>query len=97
MTFLLCLRAFFEFLSIFCRSETRPPEDDEEEEEEILGSDDDEQEDPKDYVKGKVPVFYCLMKKFKSLNFYQKIFSLILTNLDQTHRDLLKITTKNFW
>ena len=53
MTFLLCLRAFFEFLSIFCRSETRPPEDDEEEEEEILGSDDDEQEDPKDYVKGK--------------------------------------------
>ena len=45
----------------------------------------------------KVPVFYCLMEKFKSLNFYQKFFSLILTNLDQTHRDLLKITTKNFW
>ena len=44
---------FWVFLSIFCRSETRPPEDDEEEEEEILGSDDDEQEDPKDYVKGK--------------------------------------------
>ena len=45
----------------------------------------------------KVPVFYCLMEKFKSLNFYQKFFSLILTNLDQTHRDLLKITTKFFW
>ena len=45
----------------------------------------------------KVPVFYCLMKKFKSQNFYQKFFSLILTNLDQTHRDLLKITTKIFW
>ena len=46
----------------------------------------------------KVHVFYCLMKKFKSLNFYhEKIFSLILTNLDQTHRDLLKIMTKNFW
>ena len=45
----------------------------------------------------KVPVFYCLMKKFKSLNFYQNFFSLILTNLDQTHRDLLKITTKIFW
>ena len=42
-------------------------------------------------------LFYCLMKKFKSLNFYQEILSLILTNLDQTHRDLLKITTKNFW
>ena len=26
-----------------------------------------------------------------------KFFSLILTNLDQTHRDLLKIMTKNFW
>ena len=45
----------------------------------------------------KVPVFYCLMKKFNSQNFYQNFFSLILTNLDQTHRDLLKITTKIFW
>ena len=42
----------------------------------------------------KVPVFYCLMKKFKSLNFYQKFLSLILTNLDQIHRDLYKITKK---
>ena len=45
----------------------------------------------------KVPVSYCLMKKFNSQNFYQNFFSLILTNLDQTHRDLLKITTKKFW
>ena len=34
------------------------------------------------------------MKKFKSLNFYQNFFSLILTKLDQTHRDLLKMTKK---
>ena len=44
----------------------------------------------------KVPVFYCLMKNCNDTNFYKKIFSLILTNLDQTHRDLLKITKKNF-
>ena len=44
----------------------------------------------------KVPVFYCLMKKFYSQNFYQIFFSLILTNLDQAHRDLLKISTKYF-
>ena len=56
-----------------------------------------EQSFPNEYlVCTKVPVFYCLMKKFKSQNFYQKFFSLILTNLDQTHRDLLKITTKKF-
>ena len=48
-------------------------------------------------ISGKVPVFYCFMKKFDSQNFYQNFFSLILTNLDQTHRDLLKIMTKNFW
>ena len=43
----------------------------------------------------KVPVFYCLMKKFKSLNFYQKYFFTFFTILDRTHQDLLKITTKN--
>ena len=32
------------------------------------------------------------MKKFKSLNFYQKNLSRILIHHDQTHRDLLKIT-----
>ena len=32
--------------------------DDEEEDEEILGSDDDEQEDPKDYCKGIVTIFF---------------------------------------
>ena len=45
----------------------------------------------------KVPVFYCLMRKFKLLNFYWNISSLILTNLDHTHRNLLKIIIKNFW
>ena len=36
--------------------------------------------------RGKVPVFYYLMKKFKSLNFYQKNLSLILTHLDQIQK-----------
>ena len=44
----------------------------------------------------KVSVFYCLMKKFKSLNFYQIFLFTFLANLDQTHRDLLKITIKFF-
>ena len=44
----------------------------------------------------KVPVFFLLFNQKIKITELKKV-TLILTNLDQPHRDLLKITTKNFW
>ena len=41
--------------------------------------------------------FLLFNEKIQITKFLPIFFLLILTNLDQTHRDLLKITTKNFW
>ena len=45
----------------------------------------------------KVPVFYSLMKKFKSLNFYQKIFVLIFNKSRWVLSKLVKMSEKSFW
>ena len=45
---------------------------------------------PTDDTIGKVPVFYRLMKKFKSQNFYQNFLSWFSTNLDEFDQDWSK-------